>query len=321
MNKSRIVITGGNGMLGSSLRFILSNTSIDNYDFIFIDMQDADLTNKDSTYSLFEKIKPNGVVHLAADVGGLYKNINHGSQMFENNILMNINIMQCCQYFKVEKLVSCLSTCIFPEPTLCPYISLPLDESSMHMGPPHPSNEGYAYAKRLVDVQSRNYRKQYGCNFISLAPTNIFGPYDNYSLHNSHVIPALIRKCQEAIENNTDFIVLGTGSSLRQFIYSLDLARLFIWAYFNYNEPEPLILSPSEDEEISISEVAHLIANEFGYKKSIIFDANYPDGQNKRTVANSKLMRLNPSFKFTPFTEAIKSSIDWFKKNKNKARL
>lgn len=316
-----IMVTGGRGMLGNAIQHVLREEPILGYSFVFVDIEDGDLTDKEAVQSLFKKVNPQGVIHLAADVGGLYKNVAQGVEMLENNLLMNMNIMRCSLKFGVEKLISCLSTCVFPEQTLCPHIYLPINEQIIHMGPPHPSNEGYAHAKRLVDVQSRYYRKQYGCKFISLAPTNIFGPHDNYSLENSHVIPALIRKCDSAMQDNTHFIVRGSGKPLRQFIFSNDLARLFIWAYFNYDEADPLILAPGVDQEVSIATIAQHVADASGYTKPIVFDASYSDGQYKRTVTNAKLMSLNPSFRFTPLSDAIKKSVDWFVANRSSARL
>lgn len=315
------MVTGGKGMLGNAIQRVVQEEPHLEYSFVFVDIDDADLTDKRAVQSLFKKVNPQGVIHLAADVGGLYKNVKQGVEMLENNLLMNMNIMQSSLQFGVEKLISCLSTCVFPEQTLCPHISLPIDEQIIHMGPPHPSNEGYAHAKRLVDVQSRYYRKQYGCNFISLAPTNIFGSHDNYSLENSHVIPALIRKCDSAIRDGEDFVVRGSGKPLRQFIFSNDLARLFVWAYFNYDEADPLILAPGVDQEVSIATIAQHVADAFSYTKPIVFDTSYSDGQHKRTVTNAKLMSRNPSFRFTPLRDAIKESADWFAINQAMARL
>ena len=316
-----IMVTGGRGMLGHGMQQVVRQEPRAGHEFLFVDIEEGDLTDKAATRALFSRVRPAGVIHLAADVGGLYKNVAQGVEMLENNLLMNMHVMQCCREFGVEKLVSCLSTCVFPEQTLCPHITLPIDETVVHMGPPHPSNEGYAHAKRLVDVQSRYYRKQYGCNFISLAPTNIFGPNDNYSPEHSHVIPALIRKCDEAIRDGVDFVVWGSGRPLRQFIYSPDLARLFIWAYFNYDEADPLILAPEAEQEVSIATIAQHVADAFGCTKPIVFDTKYSDGQYKRTVTNRKLMSRNPSFRFTPLKEAIKASVEWFKANRETARL
>lgn len=316
-----IMVTGGNGLLGYAMHRITQLEPREGYQFVYVDIEDADLCDKQQTRALFEQIKPSGVIHLAADVGGLYKNMAQGAEMCENNLLMNMHVMQCCKEFGIQKLVSCLSTCAFPEPTLSTHVKLPIDESVIHQGPPHPSNEGYAYAKRMVDVQSRYYRKQYGCNYISLAPTNIFGPNDNYAPEHSHVIPAMIRKCHTAITDSSDFVVWGTGKPLRQFIFSIDLARLFVWAYFNYDEPNPLILAPDESQEVSIGQIAQYVADAFGFTKQIVFDSSYSDGQYKRTVTNKKLMRLNPSFQFTPLSHAIKESVEWFKENMAIARL
>lgn len=316
-----IMVTGGQGMLGHGLQHVVRQEPREGWQFQFVDIEDGDLCDKEATRALFGRVKPAGVIHLAADVGGLYKNMAQGVEMMENNLLMNMHVMQCCKESGVEKLVSCLSTCVFPEQTLCPHIQLPIDETMIHLGPPHPSNEGYAYAKRMVDVESRYYRKQYGCNFISLAPTNIFGPHDNYSPEHSHVIPALIRKCEAAMRTGEDFVVWGSGKPLRQFIYSLDLARLFVWAYFHYDEAEPLILAPEQDQEVSIAQIAQHVADAFGYPKPIVFDAKYSDGQYKRTVTNAKLMSRHPAFRFTPLGDAIKASVEWFQSNHAEARL
>ena len=315
------MVTGGKGMLGYGIQHVVRLEPRDGHQFVFVDIEDGDLCDLAQTEALFARVQPQGVIHLAADVGGLYKNMAQGVEMFENNLLMNMHVMRCCRKFGVEKLVSCLSTCIFPELTLCPHVQMPIDESVIHMGPPHPSNEAYAYAKRMVDVQSRYYRKQYKSNFISLAPTNIFGPNDNYSPEHSHVIPALIRKCDAALKQGSDFVVWGSGKPLRQFIFSFDLARLFVWAYFHYNDAEPLILAPEESQEVSIGRIAQYVADAFGYAKPLVFDTKYSDGQFKRTVTNRKLMSLNPSFRFTPLPEAIKTSVQWFQENMADARL
>ncbi len=316
-----IMVTGGRGKLGHGLQRVVADEPRAGWRFEFVDIEEADLTDEPATRALFERIRPAGVIHLAADVGGLYKNVAQGVEMFENNLRMNMQVMRCCRDYGVEKLVSCLSTCVFPEQTLCPHISLPIDESVVHMGPPHPSNEGYAYAKRMVDVQSRHYRRQFGCNFISLAPTNIFGPHDNYSPEHSHVIPSLIRKCDAAVRDGTDFVVWGSGRPLRQFIYSLDLAQLFVWAYFHYDEADPLILAPGPEQEVSIATIAGHVADAFGYTKPIVFDTAYADGQHRRTVTNRKLMSRHREFRFTPLADAIRASVAWFQANRATARM
>lgn len=247
--------------------------------------------------------------------------------------------MECCKDFKVQKLVSFLSTCIFPDKT-----AYPIDETMLHNGGPHFSNEGhaiailvfncsrYAYAKRMVDVLSRCYRDEYGCNFTTVIPTNIFGPWDNYNLESSHVIPALIHKCYVAKRDQKPFVVLGTGKPLRQFICSRDLAKLVCWVLLNYNEESPIILSVDPEDEVyffllycepfqvSIGDVATMIAEAFDYKHALTFDANAADGQFRKTASNAKLRKYLPDFKFTPMKEAIDESCKWFIQNYAVAR-
>ena len=214
-----------------------------------------------------KKIKPDFVIHLAAYVGGLFKNMNFKVDMYEKNTLMNCNVLKCCHEIGVKKLVSCLSTCIFPDKT-----TYPINESMLHNGPPHSSNDAYAYAKRMLEVQSKAYQEQYKDNFICVIPTNIYGENDNYSLEGGHVIPALIHKCYLAKQNKEKFVVRGTGKPLRQFIYSTDLAKLIMWVLESYDEKDSIILSVSEEEEMSIGDVARLVSKEFDYEHMMTFD-------------------------------------------------
>ena len=166
------------------------NLSTYDYDFIFVSSKDADLTKYNETYSLFKKLEPDYVIHLAACVGGLFKNMNQKVDMFEINNLINFNVVKISHEFKVKKLICCLSTCIFPDKT-----TYPIDETMLHNGPPHSSNDAYAYAKRMLEVHCKAYQEQYNDNFICVIPTNIYGPHDNYSLDDGHVIPALTHRC------------------------------------------------------------------------------------------------------------------------------
>ena len=307
-----ILVTGGTGLLGKAIEEI-SNTY--NYKFICIGSKDCDLTNLNETRSFFTKIKPDVVIHLAAFVGGVFKNINYKVDMYEKNILINHNVLKVCHECKVNKLISCLSTCIFPDKT-----KYPINETMLHNGPPHSSNDAYAYAKRMLEVQSKAYQSQYGDNFICVIPTNIYGPHDNFSLEDGHVIPALIHRCYINKQNNEPFVVRGSGKPLRQFIFSLDLARLIMWTLIDYNQKDSIILSVSEHEEISIKDVAESIAEAYNYSEHIEFDTNFTDGQYKKTADNSKLMKLNGNFSFTPFKEGIQKSVNWFIQNKDACR-
>ncbi|WIA08998.1 hypothetical protein OEZ85_008412 [Tetradesmus obliquus] len=231
-------------------------------------------------------------------------------EFWRNNIIMQDNIFQACKDFKVEKLVSCLSTCVFPDKT-----TYPIDETMIHNGPPHSSNEGYAYAKRMVDMQNRLYKEQYGCNFTAVIPTNIFGPHDNYDLEDSHVIPGLIHKCYLAQQKGEPFTIMGSGKPLRQFIYSRDLARLMIWTLRSYPEADPIILSVDEADEVTIGDVAMAIVDAMNFTGAVEFDTSKADGQYKKTASNAKLRKYLPDFKFTPFKEAMRESVQWFVDN------
>ncbi|XP_025201265.1 GDP-L-fucose synthase isoform X2 [Melanaphis sacchari] len=192
----------------------------------------------------------------------------------------------------------------------------------IHNGPPHPSNFGYSYAKRLLDVANRAYYEKHGVIYTSVVPCNVFGPHDNFDLQNAHVVPALIHRLHIAIENGHDkFVVLGSGKPLRQFIYSLDLARLFVWVLRNYNDVEPIILSVDEKDEITIRLLAEMIAKSFNFQGILEFDTSAADGQIKKTASNEKLRKLLPDFKFTSLETAIADTVEWFKKNNKQARL
>lgn len=321
-DKKVVLVTGGTGLVGHAIQTVVQQEKRDDEEWIFVGSRDADLSNCDQTKALFNKYRPTHVVHLAAMVGGLFHNISHNLDFLRKNIHINDNVLQTSFEAGVVKVVSCLSTCIFPDKT-----TYPIDETMIHLGPPHPSNFGYSYAKRLIDVSNRAYHEQYGCLFTSVVPCNVFGPHDNFSMQSSHVIPALIRKLHDAIERGklgspekTVFTVLGTGRPLRQFIYSLDLAKLFIWVLREYNSVDPIILSVDEKDEVSISTVAENIAQAFDFHGEIQYDSTQADGQFKKTASNAKLRSYMPDFQFTPFQQAVNDTVQWFKHNYNTAR-
>ena len=308
----KVLITGSSGLVGSAIKKISSNYP---YDFIFVTSKDADLTDYKQTWRLFEKHHPDYVIHLAACVGGLFKNMNQKVDMFEKNTLINFNVVKYSHDFKVKKLICCLSTCIFPDKT-----TYPINETMLHNGPPHHSNDAYAYAKRMLEIHCKTYQEQYDDNFICVIPTNIYGPNDNYNLNDGHVIPALTHRCYLAKQENKPFKVLGSGTPLRQFIYSEDLAKLFMWTLENYKERESLILSVGEKNEVSIKKVATEIAKSFNYEHMMEFDKTYSDGQYKKTADNTKLMNLIGKFEFTSIENGIKKNTEWFINNYDNAR-
>ncbi len=309
----KILVTGGTGLVGSAIQSIVH--LYPQYQFIFLSSKDCNLTNWDQTIQYFNLIKPDYIIHLAAMVGGLFKNMKWKVDMLENNIAINSNVLKAAHQVQVKKLIACLSTCIFPDKT-----TYPINESMLHNGPPHFSNDAYAHAKRLLEVQCKAYQEQYSDNFVCVIPTNIYGPGDNYNLEDAHVIPALIHKCYLAKQSASPFVIAGTGKPLRQFIYSEDLAKLFMWVLENYNDKSSIILSVGEKDEVSIGYIGKLIAQLFDYNHMITFDETKPDGQYKKTADNSKLMSLYGNFEFTKITVGIEKSIQWFCDNYDKCR-
>ncbi|NXS22915.1 FCL synthase, partial [Mystacornis crossleyi] len=317
----RILVTGGTGLVGRAIEKVVADgEGQPDEEWIFVSSQDADLTSSSETKALFERHKPTHVIHLAAMVGGLFKNIRSNLDFWRTNIHINDNVLHSAHEFGVQKVVSCLSTCIFPDKT-----TYPIDETMIHNGPPHSSNFGYSYAKRMIDVQNRGYSEQHGRRFTAVIPTNVFGPHDNFNIEDGHVLPGLIHKVYLAKQSGSALTVWGTGKPRRQFIYSLDLARLFLWVLREYEEVEPIILSGKpwllprnpllhegtatilpfstvgEEDEVSIREAAEAIAEAMEFRGELVFDTTKSDGQFKKTASNAKLRRYLPGFQFTPF--------------------
>jgi GDP-L-fucose synthase len=297
----KVLVTGGFGLVGSSINADIRIGS------------NFDLRNGQLCNEVFKMYSPTHVIHCAAKVGGLGSNMNHKGEFFYDNIMINSNVIESSRKHNVEKLVVFLSTCIFPD-----NVEYPLNESKIHLGPPHTSNDAYAYAKRMADIQIRAYREQYGLNYTSVIPTNIYGPNDNFSLEHGHVVPMLMHKIYLADKNKEDLIVWGSGKPLREFVYSKDIAKLSEWALDNYNEVEPIIFTNSQ--EISIEELVDLLVKEFNFKGNVIFDKSKPDGQFRKPSDNSKLKSYLPDFKFTPIEEGIKETVKWFIENYEKSR-
>ena len=302
----RLLVTGANGLVGSQFKG----------DLISIISKVGDLRDKKTVDSIIDfytdkdrqkEYAVDRIIHCAAKVGGVGGNMKYKGEFFYDNIMINTNVIESARQHGVKKLVAFLSTCVFPD-----NVEYPLTESKIHLGAPHFSNDAYAYAKRMAEVQIRAYREQYGLNYTSVIPTNIYGPNDNFDIENGHVIPSLIHKCYLARENNTDLTIWGSGQPLREFIYSKDVAELALWVLENYTESEPIILSTSE--EISIKDVVGVIVGAMNFKGNVIFDKTKPDGQFRKPSDNSKLMSYLPDFKFTPFDVGIKETVEWFEK-------
>jgi GDP-L-fucose synthase len=300
----KLLVTGADGMLG---RAIIDYASVNNTDQLVIYPlihKQCDLTDFHATKAVFDYIKPDYVIHTAAVVGGIGSNMNHPGKFYNTNININNNVLEVARLSGVEKLISYMSTCVFPDSA--PH---PLKVEDIHSGPPHPSNAAYAYAKRMLDVQSRAYRSEYGCNFITLIPCNLYGSHDNWDLQNGHVLPSLIHKAFIAKEKGIPLEVWGTGKPLREFMYAEDMAHISLLLLDTYAGVDPLIISP--DQEISIKKAVELIVEYVGVNE-YIFLTDKPDGQYSKPSDNSIFRSLTPYFKFTSIENGLQKVIQFF---------
>lgn len=304
----RVLVTGGTGLVGHGIRNVAH--LFPEFDVVFLSSKDGDLRKEDDVERIFTMHAPiDTVVHLAANVGGLFKNLKYPVEMFEDNILMNTNILRAAHNHNIQNVVCLLSTCIFPHVPQ----QYPITTQMLHDAPPHESNEGYAYAKRMTEVLCRAYQRQYGRRYFCVIPTNIYGRYDNFHLNDAHVIPTLIHKCYLAKQNNTPFVVSGDGSPLRQFIYSDDIAKLILWAIKEYKDIQtPLILAPPASE-VTIQYVVSCIVDAFDMPaNNVVYDTNQSNGQHKKTADTTQLSSLPHGVAFTPLCEGINMVVKWF---------
>ena len=296
----KVLVTGGTGMVGKAFNHIETE-----HELTLVGSRQYNLESWRDTRLMIETHAPDVIIHLAAKVGGIKANMNHQGDFYKNNIMINTNVLEAAQRLKVEKVISLLSTCVYPDNA-----NYPLTEDQIHNGPPHHSNFGYAYAKRMLEVQSRAYRQQHGRNYITAIPNNLFGEHDSFDLENSHVIPAIIRKIYEAKLNNEAVVLWGDGSPLREFTYSKDLADILLFLLDNYNESEPINIGNTQ--EISIKQVAEIIANILNFKGNIIWDTTKPAGQYRKPSDNSKLLELGwREENYTEFEKALTNTCKW----------
>lgn len=297
-----VLVTGSSGLVGSALIPVMEQKG---YTCIALTSNTCNLTDYAQVLSFFTRSKPDIVVHLAARVGGLFKNMSDKVRMFEDNILINTHVVKASHECGVRTLVACLSTCVFPDG------AVPLTESMLHEGPPHPSNEGYAYAKRMMEVQCRLYSENYpDRRYVCVIPTNVYGPHDNFHLEDSHVVPGLVHRCHLAKQNGVPFEVRGSGNPLRQFIFNGDLAKLIVHVLESGTRKSTVLC---DSNEYSIREVAEMINSHFGNK--LVFNEQYSDGQYRKTADNSNMKRLVPDFEFTDLRDGIKQTVHWFLNN------
>lgn len=298
------IVTGASGLLGSEIiKCCADSIPVGRH----VDLRQRNGESLQSELEGHSNIDT--VIHCAAKVGGVKANTAFVADFFDDNMRINMNVLDTCKSKKL-KLVSVLSTCVYPDAS---FVTYPLTEHQLHVGPPHPSNFGYAYAKRMLDVQSRAYRQQHDCKFITVIPNNLYGLNDNYDLESGHVIPALIRKFHEAnIRRENTVTVWGSGSPLREFTFARDAAKIILWVAENYDGFEPVNIGNTE--QISIRDLAQMIAEIFEFKGSIIFDSSRPDGQFQKPSSNAKLRNLGWCGTYTPLHEGLTETIRHFQK-------
>ena len=292
---SKILVTGGTGLVGKHLQEKLPNA-------FYLSSKDCDLTNINQVKELISSYKPDIVVHLAARVGGIQDNIKYPADYFDDNILINTNIVKVCKDHNVKRFIGILSTCIYPSVVK----NYPMTEEDLFIGPPPPSNFSYGYAKRCLAVQIDAYNKQFGTKYNYLIPCNLYGDYDN--LHDEskmHFITALLNKIKNTKNNKLN--LLGTGKPLRQFMYASDLANI-IRLVIDNDITENFNVAP--DFNYSIDEMARIALEVTENDYEIIYDRPDLDGQFRKDVSNKKLLKIFPDFTFTGSKEGLKQVYD-----------
>ncbi|KAL8449056.1 hypothetical protein Emed_003408 [Eimeria media] len=312
------LVLGGTGLLGKALLERVKELNeeagdLDGYGFVFASSTDADLRIWPQTVALFQKHQPSAIIHLAAKVGGLYDNMRNNEVYLSDNVLINTNVVQAAIEAKIPRAIFCLSTCAYPENVP----QLPLVEEYLHLAPPHPSNEGYAAAKRLLEQQVRFGRERLqaenpGDSFkwMCVIPCNLYGPHDNFALNTGHVLPALVHKTALAQRSGGMVTVRGTGQAYRQFLFSDDAARLLLLLLVKREIPENYCL---------LNMCPDLDDSEFDGE--IEFEAGAPEGIFRKPADNTKLRTIiGQEFLFTSLEEGVQKTVDWFKYNMKNAR-
>jgi GDP-L-fucose synthase len=303
----RVVVTGGAGFLGS---FVVKKLLERGAKDIFIPRsRDYDLVEMEAVRRLYRDTKPEITVHLGAKVGGIGVNRANPGKFFYDNLIMGVQMMEVARQAGIEKFVAIGTICAYPK-----FTPIPFKEENLWNGYPEETNAPYGLAKKMLLVQAQAYRQQYGFNAIYLMPVNLYGPRDNFDPLSSHVIPAIIKKCFDAIQNSEDEIVIwGTGKATREFLYVEDCAEGIILAAERYNEPYPVNLGAGF--EISIKDLIEIITKLIGYNGKIVWDASKPDGQPRRMLDTSKAEEYFGFRAITPLEEGLKKTIQWYKEN------
>ena len=310
--QDKIYVAGHRGLVGSAIVRSLKRSGYTN--IIGRTHKELDLTDQKAVRDFFEAERPDVVVLAAAKVGGINANQTMPAEFAYENMQIQCNVIKCCHDYKVKKLLFLGSTCIYPK--MAPQ---PIPEDALLTGPLEVTNEAYAIAKIAGMEMCRFFKKQYGDDFISCMPTNLYGPYDNYDLSNSHVLPAMIRKFHEAKINNAPSVELwGTGSPLREFLYSDDMADACVFLLENYSGERHVNIGTGK--EVTIKQLAELVKKTVGFNGDIVWNTDMPDGTPRKLADVSKLHSLGWTHK-VELEEGVQLAYDWFKENVEDARL
>ncbi|MEW6566776.1 MAG: GDP-L-fucose synthase [Chloroflexota bacterium] len=307
-SRRRICVTGGAGFLGS---YVLEQLAARGAGEVFVPrIQDYDLTQLEDIRRILRDARPDLILHLAAQVGGIGANRARPAEFFYNNLMMGVQLVHEAWRAGVEKLVALGTVCAYPK-----FTPVPFREDSLWDGYPEETNAPYGLAKKMLLVQSQSYRQQYGFNSIFLIPVNLYGPRDNFDLETSHVIPALIRKCVEAKERGeSEIVVWGDGSPTREFLYAADAAEGILLAAERYNASDPVNLGSGR--EIRIRDLVEMIARETGFTGRIVWDTSRPNGQPRRALDTSKAEALFGFRARTGFEEGLRRTIEWYRQHR-----
>ncbi|HKM05058.1 MAG TPA: GDP-L-fucose synthase [Lachnospiraceae bacterium] len=310
--KDKIYIAGHRGLVGSAIVRNLQEKGYQNV--IGKSHKELDLTNQAQVTSFFEKERPDIVILAAAKVGGINANNTTPAEFVYDNLQIQCNVIKCCHDFKVKKLLFLGSTCIYPK--LAPQ---PMKEEALLTGPLEETNEAYAIAKIAGLEMCKFFKRQYGDNFISCMPTNLYGPHDNYDLEGSHVMPAMIRKFHEAKKSNLKTVELwGTGTPLREFLYVDDMADACVYLLEHYSGEQHVNIGTGN--EVSIKELAETVKNVVGFTGEIIWNTKMPDGTPRKLTSVEKIHGLGWTHK-VDLLEGVQLAYQWFRENEDFARM